>query len=52
MEINVADEQKTRIEKYVKAKRFKSFDDFVQQAIKLMLYAEDKKDEFLNMVGK
>ncbi len=52
MEINISDETKAKIDKYVKDGRFKSVDDFVQQAIKLLLYAEDKKDDFLNIVKK
>ena len=46
LEINLDEEQVNRIKKYVKEERFKDIDDFFGKAVKLMIYAEDKKEEF------
>ena len=50
MEVKLVDEQKKKIEQFVKQGRFESIDDFIRQAVKLLLYAEDKKDEFQNIL--
>jgi Arc/MetJ-type ribon-helix-helix transcriptional regulator len=46
LEINLDEEQVNRIKKYVEEERFKDIDDFFGKAVKLMMYAEDKKEEF------
>ncbi|UCD04183.1 MAG: hypothetical protein JSW73_00865 [Candidatus Woesearchaeota archaeon] len=46
LEINLDEEQVNRIKKYVEEERFKDIDDFLEKAVKLMMYAEDKKEEF------
>ena len=46
LEINLDEEKVNRIKKYVEEERFKDIDDFFRKAVKLMMYAEDKKEEF------
>ena len=50
IELNQADVDK--IQKYVAEGRYPSVDEFVKQAIKSLLYAEDRKEEFMKMLGK
>jgi len=50
--MEVTEEQKKKIQDFVKQGRFNSEEDFLQQAVKLLLYAEDKKDEFLKAIKK
>ena len=51
-EIEVGEETLERIRKYIGGGRFKDLDDFFKQAAKLMLYSEDKKDEFMAVIQK
>jgi Arc/MetJ-type ribon-helix-helix transcriptional regulator len=46
LEIDLDEEQVNKIKKYVAEERFKNIDDFFEKAVKLMTYAEDKKEEF------
>ena len=46
LEINLDEEKVNKIKKYVEEERFKDIDDFFVKAVKLMTYAEDKKEEF------
>lgn len=46
MELNLSKEQLEKIENYVKEGRFKSVDDFISQAANLLLYAEERKEDF------
>ena len=46
IKINIDEEKLDRIKKYVEKGRFKDLDDFFDQSSKLLLYAEDKKEEF------
>lgn len=52
LEINLDEEKVNRIKKYVEEKRFKDIDDFFAKAVKLMMYAEDKKEEFGLIIPK
>ncbi len=51
MEINLPKEQVAKIKKYIEEGRFKSFDDFFEQAAKLLLYSEDRKEQFNKILG-
>ena len=46
IEIDFDEEKLSKIKKYVEKERFCSVDDFFEKAAKLMIYAEEKKDEF------
>ena len=46
LEINLGEVKVNKIKKYVEEERFKDIDDFFEKAVKLMMYAEDKKEEF------
>lgn len=48
--IEIPQKTEERIQKYVKMGRFKDVDDFIQQAVQLMLYAEDNKDAFTKIL--
>jgi len=48
--IEIAQKMEEHIRKYVNLGRFKNVDDFVQQAIQLMLYAEDNKEAFTKII--
>jgi Arc/MetJ-type ribon-helix-helix transcriptional regulator len=50
VEIDIPQEFLEKIEKYVKEGRFKNKDDFFQQAVNLLLYAEDRKEEFQKII--
>jgi|GEM_PF-2048618 len=50
VEIKLSAENLKQIEQYVKEGRFKDKDDFFKQAVNLMLYAEEKKDEFTKII--
>ena len=39
-----------RVRKYISEGRFKGLNDFFGQAAKLLLYSEDNKEHFLNMI--
>jgi Arc/MetJ-type ribon-helix-helix transcriptional regulator len=52
IEIDLSEEILDRIRKYIGEGRFKDLSDFFGQAAKLMLYSEDKKDEFLGVLKK
>lgn len=44
--IMISAEQLEKIQKFVQEGRFESFEDFVEQALNLLLYAEERKDDF------
>lgn len=44
--LNIEDELIAKAQKYVQEGRFKNLSDFINQAIKLLIYAEDNKDSF------
>jgi Arc/MetJ-type ribon-helix-helix transcriptional regulator len=51
MEISLPKEIVDKIEKYVSEGRFKSMEEFMEQATNLLLYAEDNKDLFTQALG-
>jgi len=51
-EIELGEETLERIRKYISEGRFSNIDDFFKQAARLMLYSEDKKDEFMAVIQK
>jgi len=51
MDISLPKETIEKIDGYVKEGRFKSIEDCIEQAVNLMLYAEDNKDLFLQAMG-
>jgi Arc/MetJ-type ribon-helix-helix transcriptional regulator len=51
MEISMPKEVIERIEVYVKQGRFKSVEDFLEQASSLLLYSEDNKELFMQALG-
>ena len=50
MEVKIDEDKAKRIDAYVKEGRFKTTEDFVDHALKLLLYAEDNKDMFQKML--
>jgi len=42
----ISKEHLDKIQKFVKDKRFESLNDFVDQALNLLIYAEDRKEDF------
>ncbi len=44
--IEISDDIIKKVDEWIKAGRFKDLNDFINQAIKLMLYAEENKDNF------
>ncbi len=48
--IEISDEILKKIGEYVQAGRFKDLNDFINQAIKLLVYAEENKDQFQQIV--
>ncbi|MEK6807590.1 MAG: hypothetical protein AABX75_01030 [Nanoarchaeota archaeon] len=48
--INIPDDYISRIKKYVQEGRFKDVNDFLNQAIHLLLYAEDNKEKFMQAI--
>ena len=48
--IEISDEVLKKISDYVQAGRFKDLNDFINQAIKLLVYAEENKDQFQQIV--
>jgi len=51
MDISMPKELIEKIDTYVKQGRFKSVEDFLEQAANLLLYAEDNKDLFTQALG-
>jgi Arc/MetJ-type ribon-helix-helix transcriptional regulator len=51
MDITLPKELVEKIQKYVDEGRFKSVEDFLEQASTLLLYAEDNKDMFVQALG-
>jgi len=49
---SIPDDMIEKIQAYVKAGRFKDLSDFFTQAAKLLLYAEDHKEEFTKIIEK
>ena len=45
-EIEIKQEQWDKIQKYLGEERFKDVNDFFFQAARLLLYSEEKKEEF------
>lgn len=52
MELSISPEILAKIKKYIEEGRFKSLDDFFEQAAKLLLYSEDRKNDFKRILGK
>lgn len=52
LKINLDEAKLEKIEKYLQEGRFKTIDDFFNQAAKLLLYAEDKKEEFSKIISE
>ena len=52
IQVELSDEKWERISKYIEEKRFKDVDDFIEQAARLLLYAEDNKDNFEKFVKR
>lgn len=48
--IEISDEIIKKVDGWVQAGRFKDLNDFINQAIKLLLYAEENKDNFQQIV--
>lgn len=48
--INIPDEMVQKIQKYIQENRFKDLNEFINQAIKLLVYAEDNKDSFVKIL--
>ncbi len=48
--IEISDEILKKIGEYVQAGRFKDLNDFINQAIKLLVYAEENKEQFRNVM--
>jgi Arc/MetJ-type ribon-helix-helix transcriptional regulator len=48
--IELSDEVLKKIGEYVQAGRFKDLNDFINQAVKLLVYAEDNKEQFEKIV--
>ncbi len=44
--IEIPDEVIAKIRRYVEEKRFKDINDFINQAVTLLVYAEDNKESF------
>ena len=51
MDISLPKELIVKIEKYVEQGRFKSVEEFIEQATSLLLYAEDNKELFTQALG-
>lgn len=51
MDISLPKEMIEKIEEYVKQGRFKSVEECIEQAVNLILYAEDNKDLFMQSLG-
>ena len=50
MDVKIDEAKAKRVEAYVKEGRFGSVEEFVDHALKLLLYAEDNKDMFQKML--
>jgi len=48
--INIDDELVTKAKKYVAEGRFKDLNEFINNAMKLLVYAEDNKEKFMEAV--
>ncbi len=51
MEVNLPEEQVKKIEKIIRESNFKSIDDFLSQAANLLIYAEERKKDFENIIS-
>lgn len=52
LKINLKEDKAERIQKYIDEGRFDNLDEFFDQATKLLLYAEDKKEEFKDIISE
>ena len=50
IEVDLKNEALEKIENYIKQGNFKNKDDFIQQAVNLLLMAEEKKKYFSNIL--
>jgi len=50
MEIIIDDKKAEKIQKYVDKKSFESVEAFVDRALTLLIYAEDNRDMFQQMI--
>jgi len=49
---SIPDEMMEKIYRYIREGRFKDLSDFFTQAARLLLYAEDNKDQFTKILKK
>ena len=49
---NIPDEMIEQIKRYVQEGRFKDLSDFFTQSARLLLYAEENKDQFTKIIKK
>ncbi|MFH0868966.1 MAG: hypothetical protein V1839_01935 [archaeon] len=50
--IDISRECIEKIQRYVKDGRFSDMNDFINQAVKLLLMAEDNREEFSQIIKK
>lgn len=50
--LDIPEELIQKIRKYVEAGRFRDFNDFFIQAARLLLYAEDNKENFERIIKR
>ena len=50
MEIKISEDLVKRVDKYVRDRRYKSFDDFVTAALETLLMAEDRKELLMKAI--
>jgi len=52
MEINIENSKLERIKSVLKNSEFNTVDDFINHSIELLLFAEENKDKFKDLVSK
>lgn len=52
IKIKIDEKKLEKIEKYTEEERFEDKSEFFNKAAKLLLYAEDKKSDFQNIIQK
>lgn len=50
--VSISDELIEKALRYIKEGRFKDFNDFFNQAVKLLIYSEDRKKDFQEILRK
>ncbi len=51
LKLSLSKEQLEKIHKFVDEKRFDSVDDFIEHALTLLIYAEDRKEDFQKILS-